>query len=99
MIRTTAATHQSSEHFNNYEDERKRPRYGASHGSNVEWGLDIRHTVTDLALNGFHYKMCQLKSYHPPNENCCRKLHDLECGTYYNTNCKVKKRKFVPVLN
>lgn len=57
---------------------------------NREWtrgGYELRHTVTRLAVHGFHHKMCNAVGFHEPGPECvcvrceqlCTRYHAMEC--------------------
>jgi hypothetical protein len=92
VMQATAATQQCSKQTNNTEmEEGERiwcDFYTKESTMNRDWtkpNYNLRHTVSYLAVHGFHHKTYVLNSYYLPDENCQCELRDLECERYINS--------------
>ncbi|PSN37056.1 hypothetical protein C0J52_20892, partial [Blattella germanica] len=48
----------------------------------TEGGYELRHTVTRLAVHGFHLKLCNTKSLHDPGPQCICARCGEQCARY-----------------
>lgn len=46
-----------------------------------------RHTITRYAIHGFHHKICVVKKYHNPQEDCVCELCNGKCDKYHISKC------------
>lgn len=43
-------------------------------------------------VHDFYHKVCEMKGYHLPNENCCCRLCNIECQMYHNNDRKQRSK-------
>lgn len=48
---------------------------------------DQRHVITRYSIHGFHHKICKIKKFHEPSEECVCELCNKTCDRYHITKC------------
>ena len=61
----------------------------------TEGGYELRHTVTRLAVHGFHHKLCNTKSFHDPGPQCICARCGEQCARYHVLDCKMRPESLV----
>ena len=51
-----------------------------------------RHLSTRFVIHGFHYKICETKLFHNPNEHCICELCGQNCERYYLIKCPLRTK-------
>lgn len=69
--------------------------YGTTAMTDRNWtkeNQEQRHTITRLAVHGFHHKICRNKTYHTPNADCVCELCGQRCKQYHITECRERTK-------
>ena len=69
--------------------------YGTTAMTDRNWtkeNQEQRHTITRLAVHGFHHKICTNKTYHTPKADCICELCGQRCKQYHITECRERTK-------
>lgn len=56
---------------------------------------DLRNVLTRLAIHGFHFKICENRKFHEPNNECICVLCKKHCEKYHLSFCGKRVRSIV----